>query len=577
MNRTSDRQHPPTGGTGRMSWIAVAALATLLPCAGLQAREKGNPLPPGTQWPWWHGPTSANAAIDSDKPLAQKPRLAWHSKEFTKRAMGSLGPYGELMGGCQSLAMHEDRIYASFFIGSDTKVLMPADYENEERRQRILDTHVDMLKDTPRRVPPLADYGYGKNDLEKLLRHSINIHADDVMVCLDAKTGKALWRTAVPGGYNIAKGTYGPHLTPGVDPTTARVYAVGSHNRVMGFDGKTGKLLWVSDELTRRTGKDRKFQEGIADRTFGRCIRSDYWHVVAVDGVVVCGGIGFDGQTGKVLWAPSKGRRGGWQWWPCQQEGKWYVISGPGGCFDIHTGEEVWQLSREERADRPNCGTRLAIAGDLMVAGNTCYRISPKKGGRERVWRNEKILDHMYCGAVINRGYYYVLSKDRNNLEDKGSCVLLKVDMKNGEIAREWKLPSNKYATNGNMLIAVNDHLFWFGKSTRGCWWLNLDSTPSGPLSDTNPAHAFSRKQSDYSGIDFSFRANIVHTPIAFDGRVYLRSEWSVACLDFNPVKKEALLHVGGQNRAGQAAAVRPSEDATRRPPGALSRQALVP
>lgn len=71
--------------------------------------------------------------------------------------------------------------------------------------------------------------------------------ADDVLLCIDARTGLTLWRqTFVEAGYNLGARTEHPNcdMTPCV--SNGRVYFLGSRARVHCVDAKTGAPIWTS-------------------------------------------------------------------------------------------------------------------------------------------------------------------------------------------------------------------------------------------------------------------------------------------------------------------------------------------
>ena len=96
----------------RLSLIAVLAGICAMHFdagAGLAGAEA---RPENLQWPWWRGPYSNGTAVPADGPLAAKPRLAWHSTEFTKSTGGTItgngmtGVVGPLPSSCMPVSEH---------------------------------------------------------------------------------------------------------------------------------------------------------------------------------------------------------------------------------------------------------------------------------------------------------------------------------------------------------------------------------------------------------------------------------------------------------------------------------------
>ena len=113
------------------------------------------------------------------------------------------------------------------------------------------------------------------------------------VLCLDARTGKELWRHEYPVTYTINYPN-GPRSTPVVD--SGRVYTIGAMGQMFCFQSATGKILWRKDLVDE----------------YGT--RLPIWGMVAsplVDGaqlITLVGGtngalvVSFDKATGKERW-----------------------------------------------------------------------------------------------------------------------------------------------------------------------------------------------------------------------------------------------------------------------------------
>lgn len=94
------------------------------------------------------------------------------------------------------------------------------------------------------------------------------IGEDEVALCLDAATGKELWRDKYPSDKitNAAKGYPGPRSTPALGE--GKVCTLGVHGVVSCYDAKTGKLVW-----RKETGqKPQYFTSSSPIVTDGKCI-----------------------------------------------------------------------------------------------------------------------------------------------------------------------------------------------------------------------------------------------------------------------------------------------------------------
>jgi outer membrane protein assembly factor BamB len=70
---------------------------------------------------------------------------------------------------------------------------------------------------------------------------------EEVVVCLDAETGKTIWEFAYPAPFRpeTMGGGHGPHAMPTV--TDTQVFSAGVNSVLHGFEKKTGRVLWKRD------------------------------------------------------------------------------------------------------------------------------------------------------------------------------------------------------------------------------------------------------------------------------------------------------------------------------------------
>lgn len=121
------------------------------------------------------------------------------------------------------------------------------------------------------------------------------IHADGTerVLCVDAETGKEIWKHEYPVRYTVSYPA-GPRATPVINE--GRVYTIGAEGHMFCFDAKTGDVIWK-----------KEFQ-----KDFGTKLPN--WGMAAaplVDGdklITLVGGadgalvVAFDKATGKELW-----------------------------------------------------------------------------------------------------------------------------------------------------------------------------------------------------------------------------------------------------------------------------------
>ena len=341
-----------------------------------------------TDYPRWRN-DGGGAAPDSGEKLVSSwndARLLWMSEErsardqFTTRRPGR--PFGT--GGYANPVLVDGRIYLLYFKPSG----MIAEWS----------TRGEVQKGSARSY----------------------INADDIIVCIDAHTGKTIWRTVFKGkGYNHhTHKNYGGHYTACVED--GYVYALGSMGRAYCVDAKTGKPRWdvptgpqhdawayhkemhlrAKQQLTwfnpgKCRGKkpsdldkitvDKKpdlikpkpksvseFMEDSIDddMDFDGSLDKYMFNGAAMvaDGVAFFHGggsclVAVDCKSGKILWKDGGGMPITSSPYVWRHQGKEYLLTGAGGltCYEPRTGKKIWTYKK--------CGGRRGP----VVYGDYCF------------------------------------------------------------------------------------------------------------------------------------------------------------------------------------------------------------
>ncbi|RLS55167.1 MAG: hypothetical protein DWH95_11915 [Planctomycetota bacterium] len=335
-------------------------------------------------WPCYHGPNANFSATDCGLTLIddlKDARLVWKSQEPTPPGAAQSPRYGghgwhnsltdfkpikiPLMGGgeatsgggiplpgggASSLLVADGRIFASYFVPSGEVV----DAVEQQKRDK-----------GPGTWSP--DYW--------------RVSADDVVLCIDAKTGKTLWKQVFQGrGLN-----WTDHKSIITNHTGAvfggRVYAIGSTCRVYCLDAATGKPIWEGNLEAEYQKLEAIKKKGLEEKkSFGGINRGHCNGCTFASGVLVCpdfqGGLmGFDGNTGKKLWqvqkclahhaTPTRWVHTGGESVLCGN------IDGKVRCLDPLTGKDRWTLDtgRQEAS--------LSLAGDVLLLNAGMEKMGP--------------------------------------------------------------------------------------------------------------------------------------------------------------------------------------------------------
>jgi outer membrane protein assembly factor BamB len=419
-------------------------------------------------WPNWRGPTSSGGIDEPGITLVDdlnKATLVWKSEEKVPSSYGRFNKSGPVNGGFCDPVVGGGKVFLYYNLPSGP---MAENYLDASQYKKYHDKHgIDVVK----QVAMIA--------------------ADDFFICLNAETGKLLWKQQFKEkGFNYCDLRCYPH-SPQCIPAYAdgMLYGQGSAGKVYCMDAKDGNLLWESDsgakvkelEALKAKFAQEKKKPGPqgggpwAAKQVGSLFDAS---VLVVDGVVVVcdwvrkqkgggyGMSGLDGQTGKRLWnVPDCIRQYSS---PCRWTygGKGYAIgAGPkqAVCVEPKTGKIIWEITGDPVHA---AGGTPAISGDIMVLcghpgkmpkkkaaamaekdGYVGYRLS--LDGVEKIW-SYKVKDGG-CkdnSPIIHRGYLYTKM-------NKGySCI----NAETGEIAGVLEgVKGTGYApiaANGRLLLA---------------------------------------------------------------------------------------------------------------------------
>jgi outer membrane protein assembly factor BamB len=243
---------------------------------------------------------------------------------------------------------------------------------------------------------------------------------EDIIYCLDAATGKTLWKTAFPGVAHPNGSSSTPCVADG------RVYVIGSGGDVYCVDAVTGKDIW-KDKIG--TGAHCSF--------------------IVVNGIAVIPAgpmTGFNAKTGEVAWKQEEIEYTHSSPVVWQKDGKAYIICRAKRktfCLNPADGKIVWSFNGGG-ASTP------AVAGHLMAiwaryGGLHLYRLSPEKA--ERLWY-VKCPPDPGASPLIHEGHVYAA----------GSRVNICVNVETGQTAWQEKLGTSAYTSpvvaDGKMFVA---------------------------------------------------------------------------------------------------------------------------
>ncbi len=186
----------------------------------------------------------------------------------------------------------------------------------------------------------------------------------DEIVCLDAATGKTIWKKDFPvneeGVRQLRKSCFGSGEALGICATPTvwkdKCYFAGA----MGLycvSAKDGELVW---QVKRKP---------------------EHAAPLVADGVVYHCGTAYNAETGEVLWKMKVWNDNSNDWTrgasptAMVSGGKTYLFASDGGrtlyCLDLQTGKDVWKLTCKDP-----WSMEAQIAGDRVIVNGTVYKMS---------------------------------------------------------------------------------------------------------------------------------------------------------------------------------------------------------
>ena len=346
--------------------------------------------PAGPGWAWWEIKDPKVKAKELEDFLAKKPELDKYVKDF----LATLKPeeatkYGDYIKRRLCMAPHGQGGW------------MPSDavtWDGLEKLSKLQDAAYPTLREWAREVEKatgrrtLSDHLGIDRFLDCAWEHCLT--RSDTLVCLDATTGKTLWKKSFPVDAEARSkfdGNAYMYLGLSGTPTISdgKCYFAGAMGLYC-LSAKDGALLWHVKGL-----------------------HASHTSALVADGVVYYCGSAYDGGTGRLLWTtplwkythewhsdiPASAWRSG---------GKTYIIAGNGTnviyCLDLQTGKDQWKLKVAYNA----CALCFpVIHGDILMAEGKSYRMTPTE---LQPLASLADVGGVFCSGAIVGDHFYALA-----------------------------------------------------------------------------------------------------------------------------------------------------------------------
>ena len=268
-------------------------------------------------------------------------------------------------------------------------------------------------------------------------------HADDqdTVFCLDAKTGKEVWKHSYAAELGDKYYEGGPSSTPTVDG--AQVFTLSKWGDVFSFDAATGKIAWQKN-IAEEIGA------GIPDWGFAG---SPLVHGDKVILNVGAAGVALNKADGKIVWKSEGDAPAGYSTpLPIKASGQDLVILATKEAYTAlapDTGKIAWAIPWETRY-YVNAADPIPADGKLFIStgyGKGCGLFDISSAEPQQVYQNRDMRNQMSPSVLIG-GHLYGIDGD-----ERANTMLKCVEMATGRV--KWSEPVAK----AGALTATQDKL----------------------------------------------------------------------------------------------------------------------
>lgn len=253
-------------------------------------------------------------------------------------------------------------------------------------------------------------------------------HADekDTVWCLDAASGKVIWKHEYPADLGDKYYEGGTSNTPTIEGDKA--YHLSRWGDLFCFDLATGKVVW---------------EKNVQKETDAAIPDWGYAGAPLVQGNLLIlnvgkAGLGVDKTTGKIVWKSDNDSAGYSTPFPMTRDGKKLAIVTSTEAYtaiQVEDGTPVWSYRWATRYG-VNATEPLLIGDQMFIStgyNKGCTLIKFTASQPEKVWEN-KVLKNQFNGSVLMDGHIYGIDGDQNS-----RCSLKCVKLSDGKVAWEEK------------------------------------------------------------------------------------------------------------------------------------------
>jgi len=275
-----------------------------------------------------------------------------------------------------------------------------------------------------------------------------NVNDNDIVYCLDADTGKEIWKKSYPCPLYSKSHEGGPCATPTIDGNA--VYTFSKDGDAIRFNAATGDIVW-----------HRKLNKELG-------LKHPTWHFagspfIAGDLVIYNAGTygtALNKNDGSVVWQNGKGASGYSTAVPYEIAGQKSLVMAV--CKELVglnpvTGKVLWKLPWKTAYDI-NAADAIIAADTIFISSGYnkgCALLKISVGDVTKVWQNKNMRNHINC-SVLFEGHIYGFDGQVG-----GGGKLTCIDLATGE--KKW---SKGGMGTGSLMIADGKMIILSEKGT---------------------------------------------------------------------------------------------------------------
>ncbi len=380
---------------------------------------------------------------------------------------------------------------------------------------------------------------------DRLVLHH-RVGEEEIVECLDAGTGKPLWRYGYPSQFTDPYGyNNGPRCTPLL--TAERCYTFGAEGKLVCLALQTGKPIWQRDTAKDWEVPSAFFGVGSSPILEGGLL------MAMVGSQPNAGMVAFDANTGKTVWE-NVGEKN-WQGvtmtgWPGEPKVVWRrgdkqasystpvaaTINGQRQVFCLTrqglvslnptNGSVHWSFWFRSRVeDSVNAMSPVVVDDTVFISaayykvGSVLLRAKPDNRTFDQVWRST-VLEIHWNTPIYHGGHLYAFS-GRNEPDARFRCVELATGTLMWDRDESWPLHSG-YATPQPKVYGRGSAILADGKL------IALGEGGLLGLFKLNPEKPEELSRWQVPHLHFACWA----APVLSHRKLYLRSEDQLVCLN---------------------------------------------